>query len=75
MRVYVCGYRCGYASDVPGFCEWCGGACKDVPSSGLTPGEAFCRLGIATREFMAHAQRQRDGVCGRIMDWIRGVAR
>lgn len=60
VRVSVCQYRCGYAADVLGFCEWCGGACKEVSPSELTLGEALCRLGVAIREFMAHVQRQRD---------------
>lgn len=47
MKVAVCGYRCGFASDELAFCDWCGGAMTIVESRDLTLGESFCRLWVA----------------------------
>lgn len=46
MKVAVCRFRCGYASDEFGFCEDCGAAMTIVDSRELTMGECLCRLGV-----------------------------
>lgn len=51
MKVAVCRFRCGYASDEIGFCDHCGAAMTVIDSRELTMGESLCRLSVAVGVF------------------------